>query len=100
MSATIITSRLPAGTTQRADLEKMFASPAYIFLKEMVVSKCVIHQVESMNAGLYPQNDDAVAKHEAEKGKAAVLKSLLDMLDDIEKNEQEWFTVKLEHANH
>lgn len=99
MPATIIVSRLPAGTTQRADLEKLFASPAYLFFKEMVVSRCIIHQVESMNAGLYPENEDAAAKCEVEKKKAAALRSMLDVLDDLEKKEEEWFTVKLEHAN-
>lgn len=98
-AATIVISRLPAGATQRKELEKLFASPTYLFFKEMVASKCISHQVESMNAALYPDNEDAVAKHEVEKRKASIVKALLDVLDDLEKKEDEWFTVKLEHTN-
>jgi hypothetical protein len=99
MSATIVVTRLPAGTTQKAELEKLFASPSYLFFKEMVVSRCVLHQVDSMNAGLYPENEDAAAKCDVEKKKAAIMKALLDVLDDLEKKEDEWFTVKLETTN-
>lgn len=99
MATTLIVARQPAGATQRADLEKLFASPAFQFLKEMVASRCVVHQVEAMNAMLYPNNEDAVAKLEAEKRRSSECALVLDMLDDISKKEEEWFTVAIERNN-
>lgn len=100
MPATIICSRLPADATQRGDLEKLFGSPAFLFLKEMVASRCIEAQVESMNAGLYGDNEAAVEKKAAALNRASDLNKILDLLDDLSGKEDEWFTVKLEHANH
>lgn len=99
MPATITCSRLPVAPTQRGDLEKLFGSPAFLLLKELVAAHCIVAQVDSMNAALYPGNDAAEDKRKLEQEKAAEWNAVLDMLDELSGNEQEWFTVKLEHNN-
>lgn len=99
MAATIVATREAADPTRRADLEKLFASPAFLFLKEMVASRCVLHQTEAMNAALYQDNIEADVKAEYERKKAADFNKVLDLLDDLGKKEEEWFTVKLEVMN-
>jgi hypothetical protein len=100
MPVTLVCARQPADPTRRGDLEKLFGSPAFLFFKEMVVSRCVESQVEAMNAALYQANDIASEKLKASCNKAVELNLILDLLDDLSKNEQEWFTVKVETVNH
>lgn len=99
MPATIVATREAADPTRRADLEKLFASPAFLFLKEMVAARCALHQTEAMNAALYQDNPEAAAKAESERNKASDCNKVLDMLDDLSRKEDEWFTVKLELSN-
>lgn len=100
MAVTISCSRLPVDPTQRGDLEKMFGSSPFLLFKEMVGARCIMAQVDAMNAALYPDNEDAKLKFEAEQKRASDYARMLDMLDSIGAEEQNWFTVKLEHANH
>lgn len=100
MPVTLVCARQPAEPTRRGDLEKMFVSPAFLFFKEMVVSRCVESQVEAMNATLYPGNQAAEVDAAIATKKAVDFNKALDLLDDLSKNEQEWFTVKVETVNH
>lgn len=100
MPATIIVTRPAVGATQRADLEKLFASPSYLLLREIVASRCIAHQAEAMNAALYPDNEDAKVRFEVERQKASDCNKVLDMLDDLQEKAEEWTVVKLEHAAH
>lgn len=99
MPATIIYARLPVDATQRGDLEKLFGSPAFLLLKELVAARCIVDQVDSMNAALYPESESAKEKQSVTQASAADWNKVLDRLDDLSKGEQEWFTVKLEHNN-
>lgn len=96
MQGTILISRRPADATQQAELRKLFASSGYLILKEMVAARCSEAQVHAMTALLYPENDVAVADQKTNKDLAIQLNAFLDMLDDFEKKDQDWFTVKVE----
>jgi hypothetical protein len=99
MAVTITYSRIPVDPTQRADLEKLFGSPAFLLLKEMVAASCITCQVDAMNAALYPDNEDAETEVKSCRAKAAGYNNVLDILDDMSGEEENWFTVKLEHNN-
>lgn len=99
MPATITCSRLPVAPTQRGDLEKLFSSPTFLLLKELVAARCIDAQVKSMNAALYPANEAAKEQQTTQQEAAINWNNVLDRLDDLSSGEQEWFTVKLEHNN-
>jgi hypothetical protein len=96
MPVTFTHTRLPADATQQAALRGIFSSPGFTILKEMVAGRCAEHQVTAMQALLYPENEKAKAVALEKTGQATLLNALLDMLDDISKNEQDWFTVRTE----
>lgn len=97
MATTIICNQFHVDSTQHNDLEKFFGSPTYLLLREVVASKCIEAQVNSMNAALYPNNTDADAIRILEQTKAANYNTVLDLLDDISQDPQKWVTVKMEH---
>jgi hypothetical protein len=96
MPATIVITRQPLDATQQGSLQKLFDSPAFSLLKEMVAAQCIEHQVAAMNAAIYPENEAAAETAQTEIAIAAQRSALLDLLDDLEKQGQEWWTVKLE----
>lgn len=100
MATTIVCQPYPATSPQRADLEKLFASPGFILLKEVVSAHCITAQVKAMNAALYPDSEAGNSIRDAEASKAASLNRVLDLLDDLSKNDSKWITVQLTHNNH
>lgn len=100
MANTIVCQPYPATSSQRADLEKLFASPAFLLLKEVIASHCITAQVKAMNAGLHPDSEAATAEKAGEELKAIHYNLALDLLDDLSKNDSKWFTVQLTHNNH
>ena len=63
----------------------------------MVVAKCIEAQVESMNAALYPANEHAEMKRNAEQVKAVNYNTILDLLDELSSSDEKWFIVQLDH---
>jgi hypothetical protein len=49
-----------------------------------------------MEAAMYPENDTPAEAAKRSTSEAVRLGGLLDLLDDMEKQEQEWWTVKIE----
>lgn len=96
MPVTFTPTRLPADATQQAELRKFFNSEIFTLLKEMVAAHCAQHQINAMRVLLYPDNEKAKLIAGEETARAALFNSLLDMLDDISKKEEEWFTVRTE----
>lgn len=96
MAATIIVTRQPLDATQQGLLRKLFDSPEFSLFKEMVASRCTDKQVSAMNAALYPENEEASEVAAKDIGIARELNAVLDILDDLEKQEEEWWTVKIE----
>lgn len=96
MPVTIILTRQPLDATQQGSLRTLFDSPAFSLFKEMVASRCVDKQVFAMNAALYPDNEAAASDAAANIAEASGLSALLDIIDDLAANEQDWWTVKLE----
>lgn len=96
MPVTIASTRQPLDATQQGSLRKLFDSPAFSLLKEVVSSKCIEQQINAMNATLYPKNEAAIEDAKLGMESAAQLSDLLDILDDLEKEEQEWWTIKVE----
>jgi hypothetical protein len=97
MPATILTSQIPADGDQRKLLTKLFVSPEYSFLKQVIAAHCIKAQAESLNAGLYEHNSEKA--EEAAKNQrlqAELYNKVLDVLDEIADKEEKWFTVKLE----
>lgn len=97
MPATILTSQIPADGDQRKLLAKLFVSPEYSFLKQVLVAHCIKSQVEAMNAVLYEHNNErAEETAKNQRLQAEHYNKVLDVLDDMANKEEEWFTVKLE----
>lgn len=96
MPATIIITRQPLDATQQGSLRTLFDSPAFSTFKELVASRCVEKQVSAMNAALYPDNDSAAAAAATDITEATMFSALLDVIDDLAANEQDWWTVKIE----
>lgn len=96
MPHTIHTTHLPADATQRENIKTLLVSPGFQTFKEMVAAHCIQAQADSMNASLY--ETDAAAQEQGHTAKKAkTLNQFLDFLDDFEKKEEMWFTIKLEH---
>lgn len=98
MPQTIILSSLPADATQRDLLEKLFTSPGFTLLKEIVAAHCTKAQTEHLNRVMYPKNEVNREIGSDKLEEAVLLNAMLDKLDEIEKKEQNWFTVTLEHS--
>lgn len=96
MPVTIIVTRQPFDATQKGLLRKLFDSPEFSLFKEMVASRCTDKQVSAMNAALYPESETASEVAAKDIGVARDLNAVLDILDDLEKQEEEWWTVKIE----
>ena len=96
MAVIISATRQPLDATQQGSLRKLFDSPEFSLLKELVVSRCISHQVAAMSAELYPSNPKAIEDAGREKASAVTCSDLLDLLDDLQKQEQEWWTIKIE----
>lgn len=96
MPVTIVSTRQPLDATQQGYLRKLFDSPAFSTLKEMVASRCIEHQIAAMNSSLYPNNEAAVIATAQDIAAATKLNDLLDLLDDLEKKGQDWWTIKIE----
>ena len=97
MPATILTSQIPADGDQRKLLVKLFASPEFSLLKQVIAAHCIKAQAESLNVGLYENNNEK-AEQEAKNQRlqAELYNRTLDVLDYIADTEENWFTVKLE----
>ena len=95
-SPTIIVTKVPVTSEQRGQLHTMFDGPAYSLLKQLLIARAIVNQVESMNTALYPDNESAAGLSFAAKERAARLQSMLDELDYLEVNEHEWSLVELE----
>lgn len=60
------------------------------------MARCIERQVLSMNAALYPQSEHAAEDAKRDAAAAYLLNAVLDVLDDLAKKEQEWWTVSIE----
>lgn len=93
----ILFTRIPVLDTQLDALRTLLSSPGFSLLKEVVSAKCIEAQVDAMNARLYPSHDVAQTEATEKERKAADFSKCLEILDDLQEKEQEWFTAKLEH---
>lgn len=93
----IVASRFFADATQRKLLQDLFVSPGYSLLKELVVSRCIERQVDSINLQLYPLNEISVEKAKDALAEARFLSSTLELLDELQSKEASWYTVQLNH---
>lgn len=92
---TLTATKIPVEPEQADKLRVLFATPAYGTLREILVGRCALAQVEFMNTSLY-QNDNADTRALEARAKAIGYNLVLDVLDDIQAKEQEWFRIKLE----
>lgn len=93
MQEPIVSIRLPVAAPQA----ELFATPAYLLLKEVLSAHCVYNQVEAMNAELYAQrNKTALELSNIAKVQAARYADCLSILDELEQKPDEWFKIKLE----
>lgn len=79
-----------------SDLEKLFGSSGYSTLKEIIVSKCLVEQMHYLQRSMYPDKGQNNEMAEECRKKAEQINAALDLLDDIEKKNQEWAVVTLE----
>ena len=94
--ATIHVTRQPLDATQQGSLRTLFDSPSFSLLKEVVVARCIEKQVSAMSAALYPENEHAEEDAKRDSAQATLLNAVLDVLDDLAKKEQDWWTVSIE----
>lgn len=95
MNGSILTTRIPVDQKQRDGLRTMFASGDYLTLREVISAHCVEAQIDSGNKALYA-NENAKLQSEASKTRAAQFNTVLDVLDFLERNGEEWFRISLE----
>jgi len=94
---TIIFSRASVDSEQRKRLAELFAHPGFILLKGILGAHASEQQVQAMNAGLY-SDFSSIAKDDTAAAirKAGDYSKALDILEEIEAKDTEWFTAKLE----
>lgn len=96
MPETIVFSAIPLDADQKKRVQGLFGQPGWVLLKEIIAANAIKRQVTAMNAGLYSKiNDDARKDMEGVADKAAQYATTLDILDDLEAKEQEWFLTEL-----
>lgn len=95
----IVANRFNADPTQRKLLQDLFVSPGYSLLKELVVSRCVEKQVETMNLQLFPDNETSIERARDSLAQARFMSNALELLDELEKKEALWYTVQLNHRH-
>jgi hypothetical protein len=95
---TIIFSRQHLDLEQQKRLAELFAHSGYALLKTIIGAHASEQQVSAMNAGLYV-GISGIAKDDTNAAvtKATVYSQTLDVLDELELKQEEWFTAKLEH---
>lgn len=97
MPETIVFSPIPLDADQKKRVQGLFTQPGWVLFKEIIAAQAIKRQVTAMNAGLYSKiNPDAKADAEETAERAARYSTTLDILDDLEAKEQEWFLAKLE----
>ena len=95
MPETIVIERKFLEPVQKEHIKKMMDSSGYSLFKEVICAKCVVSQVKAMNSSLYPDTERALETSKIETLKAARYRNFLDFLDEIEKNDADWFTTNL-----
>ncbi len=95
---TIIFNRQQLDLEQQKRLAELFAHSGYALLKTIIGAHASEQQVSAMNAGLYA-GMSSVAKDDtnAAVNKATAYSQALDILDELELKQEQWFTAKLEH---
>ena len=97
MPETIVFNPIPLDGEQKKRVQGLFTQPGWVLLKEIIAANAIKRQVDAMNAGLYAKaSDTAKADMEGVAEKAAQFAVTLDILDDLEAKDQEWFLTKLE----
>jgi len=82
---------------QRDELNGVFSSPGYSLLKRVLASHCLREMVIAANKGLYESTSEiALTQSKHHRSRAEYINALLDVLDDIEAKEDEWFIASLE----
>ena len=91
----IVTQKFIIEDVQKDQLRTLFSSPAYGLLREVIAAHCAEHQVDFVNKTMY-DNENARAQAMESEAKARRFNSALNVLDDIEKIEDQWFRISLE----
>jgi hypothetical protein len=94
---TIIANNLPLNPDQRGLLAKLFASPEFSLLQQLLVAKAIGNQVDAMNTALYEDNELAFIKADSLRKKAVFYQAMLDELEALALKEDQWSLVALEH---
>ncbi len=95
----ILTRQTHLDATQAKLLQEVFVSQGYILLKEVVASRCVELQVESINRQLYPSNEASQAISAEKLAHARELNTLLQTLDELEQDKARWYVVTPERRH-
>jgi hypothetical protein len=93
----LITTGIPVPDPQRDELRTMFASAAYLTLREILSAHCAEAQAAFANASMYGTEAAGIHVDEA-KNKALRFNAALDVLDSIEQKADEWYRITLEQG--
>lgn len=91
----IIANRFPIADAEKDQLRTMFASPAWSTLREIVSARCVEAQAHYLDASMYETENASDAAATA-KASAKRFNTTMDVLDEAEKNMDEWYRITLE----
>lgn len=91
----VIATHIPIEDAQKDQLRTLFNSAGYALLREVIAAHCASHQVGFMNKAMY-SNENAKAQAETDRQAAARFMETMDVLDGLEKIEDQWFRINLE----
>jgi hypothetical protein len=91
----VLSTKIPIDEPQKDQLRTLFASPAYLLLREVIVAHCTEHQMDFANKSMYA-NENAKEQAEVARSQASRFMGALDVLDDLQKIEDQWFRIALE----
>lgn len=98
MPITVLFTRQPVDATQQAELDKLFTSPGFQILKEMVAARCAEAQAKVCEFVVYPENSKLQEEVTMNTAVATTLNACLALLTDFEVNADahQLYTGKLE----
>jgi len=79
-------------------LRELLASPGMATLVEIIASSCAKKQLEAVESMVYSEtNPQAEVRGKAALAVAGRYQMALDVLDELQRSEEKWFTIAVEH---
>lgn len=96
MNPSLFANKVPLTQADLESLRKLFSMPEYALLRNVLSAHCAHHQCSTLDAMMYA-NETADQKQGLHLEKARQLTAALNILDDLQANEEQWFHLTIEH---